>query len=107
MVALAFGSGSHWPSTTKRYSCLPGLMVRSPTQRPLAVGTGGVFSGFPSLKEPATKTLLASGLTSSSETCPRLGASGVIGTGLVGATCTGAGFEAVGCATAGFGATSG
>src|SRR6266404_2061169 len=79
-LSLAFGSGNHWPSTTKRYSYLPGLTVRSPTQRPLPICTSGVFSGFHSLKEPATQTFLASGLTNSNEIRPAFGVSGLAGT---------------------------
>ena len=66
-VSLAFGSGSHWPSTTNRYSCRPGFMLRSPTQRPLPRSVSGVVSGFHPLKDPATNTCLAPGLTNSNE----------------------------------------
>src|SRR5215471_1780979 len=34
VVSLALGSGTHWPSTTKRYSCRPGGTANSPFQRP-------------------------------------------------------------------------
>src|SRR6266700_2538339 len=67
-LSLALGSGNHWPSTTKRYSCRPGFTFRSPFQRPLPREINGVFSGFHSLNDPATATLFASGLTSSSDT---------------------------------------
>src|ERR1035437_2122886 len=67
-VCLAFGSGSHWPSTTKRYSYWPGATLRSPVHRPLPAATSGVRSGCQLLKEPATNTCLASGCTNSSTT---------------------------------------
>lgn len=63
-LSLALGSGSHLPSTTKRYSCLPGPRLRSPFHRPLPSGANGVVSGFHPLKEPATYTCLAAGSTS-------------------------------------------
>src|SRR6266568_5243906 len=67
-LSFAFGSGSHCPSTTNRYSYRPGFTVRSPTHRPLPRGASGVFSGCHSLKEPATQTRFAPGLTNSRET---------------------------------------
>jgi hypothetical protein len=80
-LSLAFGSGNHCPSTTKRYSCRPGLIFRSPTHRPFPTRLKGVRSGFHSLNEPATYTVLASGLTNSSDTLPAFVVSGRAGAG--------------------------
>jgi hypothetical protein len=72
-LSFAAGSGSHCPSTTKRYSCRPGFTARSPAHFPSPRRASGVCSGFHSLNEPATKTCLASGLISSNETRFALG----------------------------------
>jgi hypothetical protein len=99
-LSRALGSGTHSPSTTKRYSCRPGARERLPVQRPLPERAKGVFSGFHPLKEPATKTVLASGLTSSNETRAARGGSGrtAAGAGIEGLTGAGAGGGVAGLA---------
>jgi hypothetical protein len=69
-VSFAFGSGTHWPSTTNRYSCRPGLTLKAPTHFPPGTGSRGVFPGSHPLNEPATETDFASGFVNSSNTPP-------------------------------------
>src|ERR1035437_1262713 len=91
-LSLAFGSGSHWPSTTNRYSCRPGATLRSPAQRPLPAAASGVCSGCQLLNEPATNTWLAAGFTSSRTTRGGGGGSAFTVTGFAASAGAGAAF---------------
>jgi len=60
-VSLARGSGIHSPSTTNRYSYVPGGKARALIQRPAPSGIMGVAPGRQSLKVPATEIAAAVG----------------------------------------------
>ena len=83
-LSLAFGSGSHWPSTTKRYSWRPGPTLRRPAHRPLPAGASGVCSGCQLLNEPATNTCFAAGFTNSRTIRGGGGAAAFTATGFTG-----------------------
>ena len=67
--SVACGSAIHCPSTTNRYSWVPGGNASWPLHRPSASRSSGVARGFQSLKVPAKNTSCASSRHKAKQTC--------------------------------------